>query len=91
MPRVEWGADSGRKILLDHWYPHNAASNPSAHHTYDHYIPALLDLIHSGATEESIIDFLHDREKETMCFPSLGTRRLLPVARKLLALRLQQL
>ena len=54
---------------------------------YDGYIEPLRDLIQSGADEDAIVSYLHEREQETMCFPSLGTRRLLPVARKLLRLR----
>jgi hypothetical protein len=33
------------------------------------------------------MDFLHEREKESMCFPSLGRQRLRRVAQKLLAFR----
>jgi len=79
--------DEIRKILLQDWDPHNAASNEAAHHTYDQYIPALADLINSGVSEERVMDFLHEREKETMCFPSLGQERLRRPARKLLRLR----
>jgi hypothetical protein len=79
--------DAIRTILLADWDPHNAASNGAAHHTYDQYIPALADLISSSVSEERIMDFLHEREKETMCFPSLGKERLRRAARKLLRLR----
>lgn len=84
---VDSAYEAIRKILLENWDPHNASQNPAAHHTYDGYIPAILELIRSNADEEVLVDFLHQREAESMCFPSLGTRRLLPVARKLLALR----
>jgi hypothetical protein len=73
-----------REILLNDWDPHNAAPNPAAHGTYDTYIPPLLDLLRSHPTEQAVVDFLHEREKESMCFPSLGTQRLRRVARKLL-------
>jgi hypothetical protein len=73
-----------REILLNDWDPHNAAPNPAAHGTYDTYIPPLLDLLRSHPTEDAVVDFLHEREKESMCFPSLGTQRLRRVARKLL-------
>ena len=76
-----------RAILLHDWDPHDAARNEAAHGTYDHYIEPLRELIESGGTEDQVVEFLHEREKETMCFPSLGTQRLRPVARKLLALR----
>ena len=75
-----------RQVLLDDWDPHNAAGSPAAHNTYDGYIAPLLDLLRGGADDEQIIDFLHERERESMCFPSLGTQRLRPVARKLRAL-----
>ena len=79
--------DSIRQVLLDDWDPHNAAGNEAAHGTYDQYIPPLWDLIQNSDDEAAIVEFLHEREKETMCFPSLGTQRLRPVAQKLLALK----
>ena len=79
--------DAIRTILLQDWDPHNAARNESARGTYDEYLDPLGALIESGANEEQIIAFLHERERETMCFPSLGTQRLRRVAQKLLRLR----
>ena len=76
-----------RTILLADWDPHDAARNEAAHGTYDHYIGPLRALIVGGGTEDQIVKFLHERERETMCFPSLGTQRLRRVARKLLELR----
>ena len=76
-----------RQVLLNDWDPHNAARSPAAHSTYDGYITPLLDLLRSGAGEDEVVEFLHERERESMCFPSLGTQRLRPVARKLLALK----
>lgn len=74
-----------RQILLEEWDPHNASRNDAARHTYDHYIDPLIELIHSGGDEQAVIDFLHERETETMCFPSLGTQRLRRPAQQLLA------
>jgi hypothetical protein len=79
--------DSIRQILLNDWDPHNAARNEAAHGTYDQYIVPLWDLTQSGGDEDAVVEFLHEREKETMCFPSLGTQRLRRVAQKLLALK----
>jgi hypothetical protein len=76
-----------RDVLLNDWDPHNAARLESAHATYDGYIEPLLQLLRSGAEEEAVMDFLHQREQESMCFPSLGRQRLRRVAQKLLALR----
>jgi hypothetical protein len=76
-----------RDILLADWDPHEAERNPAAHGTYDAYIEPIRQLIESGATEDQVIAYLHERELETMCFPSLGTERLRRVARKLLNLR----
>ncbi len=76
-----------RDILLTDWDPADAARSEAARGAYDGYIPPLLDLIRSGAGEDQLVDWLHEREQETMCFPSLDTRRLRPVARKLLRLR----
>ena len=76
-----------RTILVHDWDPHDAERTEAAHHTYDGYISPLADLIRSGADEAAVIEFLKEREAETMCFPALGTRHLLRVARKLIALR----
>jgi hypothetical protein len=76
-----------RQILLEDWDPHEAFKRPEAHGTYDAWVPPLWDLIVSGATEEQVMEWLHEREKETMCFPSLGVERLRRPARKLLSLR----
>lgn len=76
--------DQVRAILLADWDPHDARRNEAAHGTYDAYIAPLKDLILSGADEAQVVEFLHEREKETMCFPSLGTQRLNRVARKLI-------
>ena len=76
--------DRIREVLLGDWDPHNAASTEAARHTYDGYIDPLYDLIRAGGDEEDVVEFLHERERESMCFPSLGTQRLRPVARKLL-------
>ncbi len=70
-----------RKLLLDHWDPHNVAERPEAHATYDTYAVRLVPLIESGASEDDIIDFLFERERESMCFPALGKERLRHVAR----------
>jgi hypothetical protein len=79
--------DNIRKILIDHWDPHNVARRPEAHGAYDLYIPPLLDLIQSSATQDAIIDYLKEREAETMCFPGLGRERLRITAEKLAGLR----
>ena len=75
-----------RAVLLNDWDPHDAARNPAAHGTYDGYVDPLHALLAGGAGEDAVVEFLHERERESMCFPSLGTARLRPVARKLLSL-----
>jgi hypothetical protein len=87
MPDSQRTDDAIRTILLQDWDPHNASRNESARGTYDDYLKSLQSLIESGATEDQIIQYLHEREQETMCFPSLGTERLRRVAQKLLRLR----
>lgn len=84
MPAID---DRIRRVLLDDWDPHNAARVEAARGTYDLYIAPLRAMLDSGAEEEALIGWLKEREEETMCFPSLGTRRLRRVAQKLLALR----
>jgi hypothetical protein len=76
-----------RQILLEDWDPHDAFERPEAHGTYDAWVAPLWDLVAGGADEEAVMEWLHEREKETMCFPSLGRERLRRVARKLVALR----
>ncbi len=75
-----------RHVLLNDWDPHNVLSNEAAHGSYDHYLPALADLVAAGASEDAVMNWLHEREQETMCFPSAGTERLRRVARKLMAI-----
>ena len=75
-----------REVLLNDWDPHDAARSPAAAGAYDGYVPALYDLLRGGADEDAVVAFLREREAESMCFPSLDTRRLRPVARKLLSL-----
>ena len=74
--------DQVRQILLTDWDDSRGSPN-----RYDLHIPALIQLIRTSTDESPIVEFLHERERESMCFPSLGTARLKPVARKLLALR----
>jgi hypothetical protein len=78
---------SVRQILLEDWDPHDAFKRPEAHGTYDAWVSPLWDAIRSGATEDQVMEWLHEREKETMCFPSLGRERLRRVARKLIAVQ----
>jgi hypothetical protein len=73
-----------RAILLTDWDPHNAARVPEAHGAYDLYIRPLAESIRRGATEADIVEWLHEREQESMCFPPMGTQRLIRIARKLL-------
>ena len=74
-----------RQILLEDWDPQDARQRPEAHGTYDGYVTPLLELVRGGTTEDGIMDWLAERERETMCFPSLGRERLRRVARTLLA------
>jgi hypothetical protein len=75
-----------RELLLVDWDPHDVYKRPEAHGAYDAWIEPVFELLRSGADEEQVMDWLHEREKETMCFPSLGKERLRRVARKLRAL-----
>jgi hypothetical protein len=72
-----------RQILLEDWDPHDAFKRPEAHGAYDAWIDPLHETLNAGATEEQVMDWLHEREKETMCFPSIGRERLRRIARKL--------
>jgi hypothetical protein len=87
MPTGPFLQDRIREILLSDWDPSNASRFESARHEYDAYLPALADLIRSGANEDQIIAFLKERESEIMCFPALGSSHLKRIAEKLAALR----
>lgn len=76
-----------RDVLLTDWDPSNAARFESARGEYDAFVDPIADLLTGGANEDAIVAYLHDVEQHSMCFPSLDTRRLRPVARKLLRLR----
>ena len=73
-----------RRVLLEDWDPHNVSRAEAAWGEYDSYIDPLHDLIASGANDAVVMDWLHERERETMCFPSLGKERLRRVARRLI-------
>jgi hypothetical protein len=75
-----------RHILLQDWDPSNAARSEHSQGEYDGYIDPLRQMIESGASEDALVAWLHEREQESMCFPGLDTRRLHRVARSLLAL-----
>ena len=77
---------SVHEILLHDWDPHNASGNPAASGTYDIYIPPLSALLRADPTEDQVVDWLHEQEQTSMCFPSLGTQRLRRTARKLMAI-----
>ena len=79
--------DRIRQVLLDDWDPSNASRLEAARHEYDGYLSPLADLIRSGADEQTVVDFLKDREREIMCFPAVGSSHLKRVAHRLLALR----
>ena len=76
-----------REVLLAEWDPSNASRFEAARGEYDSYIDPLWALISSGAEVEAIVDYLRERELESMCFPSIGKSHLKRVAQKLLALR----
>ena len=84
-PAADFIRDRVREILLNDWDPHDAARSEAARRTYDTYIGPICRLLLSGAGEDALVEYLHGREQESMCFPSLGTARLRRVARKLLA------
>jgi hypothetical protein len=77
--------DRVRRILIEDWDPHDVVNRPHAHGTYDAWIDPLLALLATAPTEDAVIAWLHERECETMCFPSLGTERLRRPAQRLLA------
>ena len=76
-----------REVLLNDWDPSNAARFEAARGEYDGFVEPIVQLLQSGADEDAIVAYLYERESEIMCFPGLDTRRLRPVARKLLAIR----
>jgi hypothetical protein len=79
--------DRNRQVLLTDWDPSNASRFESAHGEYDSYIDPLWELISSGADPEAVVDYLRQRELESMCFPSIGKSHLKRVAERLLAIK----
>ena len=79
--------DGIREILLKDWDPSNAARFDAARGEYDSFIDPVAALLDAGADEEALVAYFHDVEQYVMCFPSLDTRRLRQVARKLLRLK----
>ncbi|MCC7349032.1 MAG: hypothetical protein IT446_00550 [Phycisphaerales bacterium] len=83
MPR-ENAKDRLRQVLLEDWDPSNAARFDAARGEYDSYLEPLLELIGQGADPERVVQYLHERELESMCFPPAGTSHLHRVARRLI-------
>lgn len=79
--------DRIREVLLKDWDPSNAARFDAARGEYDSFLDPIVALLKQGADEDAIVAYLHDVEQGVMCFPSLDTRRLRPIARKLWRLR----
>ncbi|MGB7157815.1 MAG: hypothetical protein WBD40_07100 [Tepidisphaeraceae bacterium] len=75
-----------RDVLLADWDPSNAARFESARGEYDSFVDPISTMLKAGTDEDALIAYLHDVEQHVMCFPSLDTRRLRPIARKLLKL-----
>ena len=86
MPQLDSLRDKVRQVLLDDWDPSNAARFAAARGEYDSYINPILSLLRAGATEQALMDWLHDREMECMCFPPAGKSHLRRVAQKLTSL-----
>jgi hypothetical protein len=75
-----------RQILLEDWDPHDLFKRSEAHGAYDAWVEPIYEKLRGGASEEQVMDWLQEREQETMCFPSIGKERLRRVARKLRAI-----
>ena len=80
--------DRIREVLLADWDPSNASRFEAARGEYDSYIDPLWALISGGAEIDAVVDYLRQRELESMCFPSIGKSHLKRVAEKLMAIRL---
>lgn len=81
--------DALREVLLTEWDPHDVGRKldlygNAARTRYDTYLQPLIDLVFSGADDETVIAYLTEREAESMCFPpspSLARTRLARAAR----------
>ena len=71
-------------VLLKEWDPIGVRSNPEARDEYDHLVAGVYRLLVSGSTEHELAEHLSGLEAR-MGF-STPPSKLLPVARKLLAL-----
>ncbi|HLL88021.1 MAG TPA: hypothetical protein VK324_01840 [Tepidisphaeraceae bacterium] len=76
--------DRVRQVLLEDWDPSNAIRFEAAHGEYDSYLDPLISLARAGGGPQPIIDYLHDRELTTMCFPPAGTAHLRRVAQRII-------
>src|SRR5690242_11093029 len=85
-PELDSFRQKVRQILLNDWDPSNAARFEAAYGEYDSYVEPIVTLLRAGATEPALMDYLHARELECMCFPPAGKAHLRRVARKLLSL-----
>jgi len=76
--------DRVRQVLLQDWDPSDAVRFEAARGEYDSYLDPLLELIGQGADEQRVVQFLRERELESMCFPPAGTSHLQRVARRVI-------
>ena len=86
MPELDSLRETVRQVLLHDWDPSNAARFAAARGEYDSYIEPIVNLLRGGTSEQALMDWLHERELECMCFPPAGKSHLRRVAQKLTSL-----
>jgi hypothetical protein len=74
-----------KRIFLNEWDPIGVAGKPAAADEYDSYAFRVFTWLHSGATAESIAEYLRSLETEHMGLSATG--RSEDVARKVFAIR----
>lgn len=75
-----------RQILFREWDPIGVNENEKLADEYDAYIAPVYRILVTSHSEQELIDFLYQTERDTIGMPSVSRARLQPVARRLLEL-----
>jgi hypothetical protein len=78
--------DSIREILFHVWDPISVSDNPKLRDEYDSYIAPVYRILAGSRSEQELIEFLFQTERDTIGLSCESPEQLRPVARRLLEL-----
>ena len=78
--------DSIREILFHDWDPISVSDNPKLRDEYDSYIAPIYRILAGSRSEDELIEFLFQTERDTIGLSGESPEQLRSVARRLLEL-----